>query len=151
MRTQRRRVRRRQDAVFLAIDSGTLLLRMRTPQKKNQGTISAGQERHHPVCESLPAFLLMRRWLIPLDREHAVEEQYPSFGPGAQVTVARNLEADIGGELLIDVLQRRRDLHATVHRKAETVRLPRVVVRVLPKNHDANLAGRHGLQGRKDL
>ena len=47
----------------------------------------------------------------------------------------RGGDAEVGGELLVDVGQRRRHGHAVAHREAQPVGLVRAVVRVLPEDH----------------
>ena len=57
-----------------------------------------------------------------------------------QIAVRGHLKAgDIFGQFFINVLQRGRNLHIGAHRKRQTVRLPFVVIWVLPQHHHFHL------------
>ena len=68
-------------------------------------------------------------------RQYRIEQQHALLRPGLQAAMIRWLNAQVVLDFLEDIHQRRRNLHAGAHRKAQTVGLTRAMVGVLPQDH----------------
>ncbi|PAV66679.1 hypothetical protein WR25_01824 [Diploscapter pachys] len=155
IRRQRRRVRRSQHQMPPAVrhvgDERRLLLRMRAPQQEHDRLRLGRNRADHRIGERLPPPAGMRRGASVLDGQHAVEQQHARPRPALQMPVARRGNAQIVVQFLEDVAQRRRHLHPRLHRKAQAMRLPRPMVRVLPQDHDLHRIERRQLQRPKPV
>src|SRR3546814_15683565 len=87
------------------------------------------------VGEAFPAFALMRTGQPGLYREHRVEQQHALPCPWQQAAVVGRRDAQIALNLGKDIAQRGRYRHSRWYRKAQSVRLPRPVVRVLTEDN----------------
>ena len=88
----------------------------------------------------------MTRWLPVFYRQAGIEQQHASLGPHLQRTIVRNGLIQVTLQLLEDVAQGGRDLHARRHRERQTLRLVGPVVRVLTQNDHFDLRQRRELQ-----
>ena len=110
------------------------LLGVSSPQQENYGLFALIEKLYHPVREYLPAHALVGISLSLPNSQNSVHKQNAAVSPLFQVPVGRGRYTQIGVQLLINVLERRRDSRAFLNRKAKPVSLTRSVVRILPDN-----------------
>ena len=83
----------------------------------------------------------MRRRLVRAHGQHGVEQQHALFGPAVEIARSGNGRARIVVHLLEYVDQRGRERHAVADRKAQSVGLPRPVIRVLSDDDHFQIIG----------
>ncbi len=71
-----------------------------------------------------------------LHAQAAVEQENALPRPGGQIAAFWRRHTAVCLQLRQDIAQRRRQLHARLHGKGQPVGLPRLVIRVLPQDHD---------------
>ncbi len=132
-------MRRLQNQVAGSVDERRLAAGKIAPQHKYQPAALQRQLADGLVGEILPANLLVAARLVVLDREHGIEQQHPLCRPAAQVAMRSRRDAQVLLQLLIYILQRRRNAAAARNRKTEPHSLPRIVVGILPQNDHFDL------------
>ncbi len=109
----------------------------RCPPQDEHNRVRLGIDRaQHLVGERLPTLALVRGGMRGPYRQRGVEQEHALARPALQVAVTWWRDADVCGQLLVDVRQRRRHRHITLHRETQAVRLPWAVVRILPEHDD---------------
>ena len=124
--------------------------------------ITAPEEEYEPLSllrertdggigELLPPVVLVRAGGMGAHRERGVEQQHPLVCPTAEVsTGGGDGKTEVVVYLLDDIDQRWRHTHTVGDREAQSLRLPRLVVGVLPKDDDFHLVERRAVEGGKD-
>ncbi|MPM48974.1 hypothetical protein SDC9_95701 [bioreactor metagenome] len=144
---QRRRMGRLQHRVTIFIDQCPLALRRSAPQDENHSMVQPVHRADHRVGERFPAEITVGIRGMSPHRKHCVQQQHALPRPSAQIAALRLPQpAEIVGQLLIDIAQARRQLHAVRHRKCQPVRLTVVMIGVLPQNHHPLRIRRRQLQ-----
>lgn len=92
--------------------------------------------------ELLPAFFAMRMSLVSTDRQDRVQQKDSLSRPGFKAASFRRGNIKITLKLFENVSQRRRQPDSRLHRKTQAMCLSGIVIRVLPKNDNANLVQR---------
>ena len=101
MRGQRRWVRRFQHAVLPPVDKGRFLLRVTTPEHKNEMTALLIQDRDYPVGGALPPFALMR------GRLHVTIEDIEAVAPAVlRHRIIPNFNADAEGITVEQIVEK---------------------------------------------
>ena len=131
--------------------SASLPASRRAPEDEDDALLLVVDRAQHLVGEDLPALALVRRRPGLADRQRRVEQQHTLARPVVEASVAGRRDAQVGLELLEDVLQRRRRWYPPAHREAQAVRLPGAVVRVLAQDHGLDLGVRGQVQRGEDL
>lgn len=121
-RSQRRNARR-------------LALRMAAPQDEDARRIALRHRRHAGIGNRLPAALCMAARLPCFHRQRVVQKQHALPRPAFQIARSRRRNAAIGLKLFVNIPERGRQRYPIGHRKAQAMRLPRPVIRVLPQDH----------------
>ena len=103
------------------------------------------------IGERLPAPVLVRAGLMGADSQRRVEQQYALVCPAQQVAARGHRLAEVALDFLEDIQKRRRVRHTVLHREAESMRLPRFVIRVLPEDDDLHLVERTVGKGVEDI
>ena len=83
--------------------------------------------------------------------ERGVEQEHTLVGPSAQTAGSGDGYAEIGVQLLEDVLQRRRWGNAVAHGETESFGLSGTVIRILAEEHDFDVGERTTIEGGKDF
>ena len=133
------------------IDQLLFLLRGLAPEHKDNGLSPVTDVANNLIRKPLPPTFAMRVCFVRPNRQHGVQHQHALLRPTRQIAVRRNLAAGIVSEFTIDILQRRRQRHVSLHREAKPVSLPRAVVGILPQQEHLDLVRRRRLQGGEDL
>lgn len=137
--------------VLFGIDKRALLLGVTAPQDEDEAGALAVQYIDDRVGELLPPFVLMTPRLGRLHRKRRVQQQHTLLGPTLQMAMVRRFNSQILLQFLKNILQRRRNIHARLHRKTQTVRLLSAMVRVLTENHHFHFIERRMIERRKEL
>ncbi len=96
----------------------------------------------HVGGEYLPPELAVRIRRMLAHGERRVQKQHASARPRREVPARRDGATRVGRELFEDIAKTRRDLLPLGHRERKPHRLPRTMVRVLPKHDRAHVLGR---------
>ena len=95
---------------------------------------------------------LMRSRLMCPHCQRGVEKQNSLIRPSSQIpTSQRYVKSQVAVYLLDDIHQRRRHLHSLRDTEAESMRLPRLMIRVLSQNHHLHLVERGAVEGGEDV
>mmetsp|Transcript_33814 Transcript_33814/g.70286 ORF Transcript_33814/g.70286 Transcript_33814/m.70286 type:complete len:219 (+) Transcript_33814:379-1035(+) len=152
--------------VLLGINGavGNLFRGRVAPQKKDQaailGIICIAMQRqqgfNYGIGKFFPSLFGMTMGLSLPYGQDRVEQQDALFGPMFQITVlttGRVLQKDQSFilQFLQYIAQGGRYPDSTTHRKGQSVRLPRAVVRVLPQNDHSDLIHGTCIECRKDF
>lgn len=97
---------------------------------------------NHGIGKRLPSPALMASGCMGTHRERGIQQQHPLFGPSSEVSRSRDRPSQILFYLPENILQRRWKRHAVVHREAESVSLPILMIRVLTNNDHLHLIKR---------
>ena len=124
-----------------------LFLRLRPPEDKGDGLGQPDERCDDPIGELLPSKVFVAVGLAPLHGENRVQKQHTLLRPVGQISVPAGRNSQIRLPLLVDVNQRRRQLHPRAHRESQSVGLPRLVVGVLAQNHRPDLLRRRQGKG----
>src|SRR5690349_15880784 len=84
---QRRRMRRLEHEVALAIDQASFLLRVAPPEQEHEAVAFAVERIDAAVREAFPTLVLMGAGEAMLDREHGIEQQHALFRPRHEAAV----------------------------------------------------------------
>ena len=103
------------------------------------------------IGELLPSAPLMRACQMSPDGKGGVKQQHALLGPSGQVTRHRDVGSHVVFDFLIYIDQRRRNLHAVRHRERQSLRLPRLMIRVLPENDHFELVERAEVESPEDV
>src|SRR5690606_2729555 len=148
---KRRGMRTLQHQMPAPVDKGALLLRIRAPEKKDNIFPLFLQCGDCGVGETLPAAALMGAGARLLDGEDGIQQQNALPRPWKQMSVRRARQAEIAVQFLIDVAKRGRDCNAGRYREAETVRLSRPVIGILPDDDEFDRLERRRIKGGEDV
>ena len=95
--------------VWRPVSTSAFFLRADAPHRMNTTRSGlAATAPDHLVGEGLPALALVRRGRVGAHGEGGVEQQHALVRPGVEAAVVGGVDAEIGLELLEDVLERRR-------------------------------------------
>ncbi len=122
----------------LPIDHGCFPTGCTSPQHEDQTASPGIQHFDDPIGELLPPLLPMAVGLMSPHREHGIQQQDALIRPMGEVAMLRNRHTERRVQLLVDVLQRRRNPDPTTDGKAQPVGLTGAVVGVLAQDDDAN-------------
>ena len=134
----------------LAVDELLLGARIAAPENEHEVLALGAERADGGIGELLPAVTLMTRRLMRTHRERCVQQEHALLSPARQVARRRDRLSEVELYLLEDVLKRRRKRHACRHREAQTLRLTRLVVRVLTDNHHLHRVERTEVEGVED-
>lgn len=147
---QRGRMRRTQDEVARGVYQLRLALRVAAPEYEHDVVSVGRQLAYYGVGKLLPTPLLVAAGHMRAHRQRGIEQQHALLCPAHEVSAAWHGHAEVALYLLEYVDKRRRKRHAIVHREAQPVGLPRLMVRVLAYYHNLNLAERAKVEGVED-
>ncbi len=105
-----------------------------SPQQENYRFFTLIKKLYHPVCKYLPAHTPVGICLSLAYCQHRVHKQNTAVRPLFQISVGSRRYSKIGVQLLVNVLERRRNSRPFLHRKAKSVSLTRSVIGILPDN-----------------
>ncbi len=91
------------------------------------------------VRKLLPALPLVGIGLVGAYSEDRIQHQYALLSPFHQIAVVGDPTAQVIVEFLINIHQRGGRLYLWLYRKAEAMRLPGIVVRILPQDQHLDL------------
>ena len=131
---QRRGMYRREYQMTVAVDESTFLLRVGAPEDEHQVFTLFGQGADGCIGKFFPALALVRTRLVGSHCQGGVQQQYSLFGPAGQVACGGDGQPQVALNLLEDVLQRRREGDAVVHREAEAMGLSRSMIGILSQD-----------------
>ena len=138
-----------------AIEQGAQALRVLPPQDGDQRRLPAlvplDQRSDRRLRHRLPALVPVRARLARCDGEDPVEQQHALVGPAGEIAVSRRGDADVRGQLAVDVAQRARqraDLTVDGERQADGVARRRI--RVLADDQHLD-AGEGALERAQDI
>ena len=103
------------------------------------------------VGKPRPAAVFVRIGLVRAHGQGRVQQQHALFGPLGKIARAWQGAAQLVVQFFEDIYERRGHGHALLHRKAQPVRLPLVVVGVLPQDHRLHLRERGQLEAVVDV
>ena len=127
-------------------------LRRSAPEEVHNRTILGIYCLNDRISELLPASSLMGIRLVRAHSEDGVEQKHSLICPFFQITVIRNVTAQIIMQFLINVLQGRRDLLLLrQHGERKTMCLIYIVIGVLSQQEHFYLAKRRKMKGIKDI
>jgi len=144
-------MRRSDHDVLGRVDELSFLLGVAAPQKKHDRIGSGVDGFQHGIGEGLPALAGVRCRHTASHREHGVQEQHAPIRPRQQMAVIRRRNAEVIRQFLVNVPQRRGQLHSGSHAEGQAVPLSRRRVRVLAKQHDAETGPRGRGEGVVDV
>ena len=121
-----------QNEILLRVGDGAFLLGVTAPEHVDDALPAHGDGADDGVGEGLPALSGVRGRFVGPHGEHRVEQQYALLGPAVEVARERHGYARVVGDLLENVLERRRKGYAVGHGETEAVGLSGSVVGVLP-------------------
>mgnify|MGYP006916595373 CR=1 FL=1 len=139
---ERRGVRAFEDEVFFRVDERLLAAGVAAPKQKDEMLLLLAQNLNDAVREPAPAAVCVGICLMLAHGERRVHEEHALVRPLGEIARPGRVEAQVAFELLEDIFERRRFFNAFLHRKAQPVRLPRLVVGVLPQQHRLDLLKR---------
>lgn len=142
-----------QHEVPLVRDQSLLRLRIRAPKDEDHGFFSLVQQLDDSVCENLPALAAVRSCLVLTHSKTGIQKQYALLRPGDQTAVVlrRRQDPEVIMKLLEDIHQRRRLLHALLHRKSESVCLSLFMIGILAQDHRFHILIRRQFQRIKNI
>ena len=129
---------------------GGFFLRLCAPEHERHRLRKLRQRGDRRVGEALPAETAVAVGPALLHGQDGVQKKHALLRPAGQAARGER-RAHVRGKLLSDVHERRRHPHAVAHRKRKPVRLPRLVIRVLPQNDGAHALRRRQPEGGKDV
>ena len=127
-----RRVGRSKHQVATAVDECPLLLCISSPQKKYQIFTPLSQAAYGGIGKLFPPLTLVGTCLMGTYRECGIEQQHSLLCPTGEIARKGERHTQIILQFLEDIDQRGRELYPIVDREAESVRLPRTMIGVLP-------------------
>ena len=119
--------------VLVSVDERLFRARVPAPEDKHDVLFFIAYQLDDAVGEPRPAAVLVRVGAVRAHGQRGVEEQNALLCPLGQVARFGDFAPDVVAQFLKDVDERRGRLNALLHRKAQSVRLPHVVVGVLPQ------------------
>ena len=144
---QRRRVHRLQNQVLERVNQGLLGDGVVAPKDEDEVLSSFRKGADSRVCELFPAVARVRGGLAGTHRQRGVEEQHPFPRPFLKIARPRHRHAEVGIQLLEDILQTGRKRHAIRYGERKPVRLTRTMIWVLTQNHDLHFVERREVEG----
>ncbi len=142
---------RRQDQVLRIVQHRLFPLRRSSPEDKHDRAVLTVEHCDRGVRELLPSDPPVGVRLMGAHCQDSVQHENSLLRPLCKTSVIRDRTAQIIMELLINIHERRRDLHSLLHRKAEPVCLPVVVIGILSEDHDLHILQRSQMEGVKDI
>lgn len=128
---QWRRVRRCQHQMPRTVDESPFLDGIRPPKKEHEVFAFTRQMCDNGIGKCFPTAALMRSGHMGTHRKRCVQQQHALTRPARQVAALRYFSTYVTLDFLENIEQRRRKSHSVVHRKAQSVRLIDVMIRVL--------------------
>ena len=86
------------------------------------------------IGKLLPPFMLMRTGLMGPDGERRIQQEDTLPAPPLQVTRCWNRPAQVITDLLVDIDERRGNIHSVVDRETQSIGLARFVIGILTYN-----------------
>ena len=120
-----------QHQMFWIVDHLFFALCGTSPEDEDHRAVLPGEHFDCRVRELLPADFLVGICLMRTHSQHRVQHQNTLPCPFFEIAVVRDVASQIVFEFLINVDQGRRNVYFRFYRKAESVCLSRLVVRVL--------------------
>lgn len=121
------------------VDELLLLAGISPPQHKDDPLWLQVDHTNDLIGKGLPTLVAMRRRLVCPHGEHGVQQQNSLAGPSVKVAMIRRRHPKIGFEFLVNVSQRRRDLHPTANRETQAMGLAGPVIGVLTEDQHLGL------------
>ena len=121
------------------VDEGLLPSCRGAPQNEDHRAVLLREHADRRVGEFLPADISVGIRLMRPDRQHRVEKKDALLRPFCEIPMVGNRAAQIRIQILINIDQRRGNADPLVHRKTQTVRLSRSVIRILTEDHGADI------------
>lgn len=149
---KRRRMWRFENEMLRPVDERSLLSGIAAPQQKDDTATIIRKSLDGRIRKSLPPPILMRAGKMGTYREGGVEQQHALVGPPDKVSRSgRDGGTHIRIDFFDDIDKRRRHLDSLRNRKAESVGLTRLMIRILSQYHDLDLVKRSMVKCRKDI
>ena len=139
---QGRRMHRFQHEVARLVNHISLSPCKASPQHIDDMVTLRGKRMNGCIGECLPSQRGMAVGKMCPHRECGIEQQHPLLRPSGKVSRLGNRTAQGIVYLLEDVLQRRRERHPVLHREAQSMRLSRLMIRVLADDYHLHLLKR---------
>ena len=114
-----------------AVYDGSFFLGITSPKYEYKAVTVSVEFTDCSIGKLFPTLSLMRTGLTGTDRQSGVQKQHTLLRPTRQVAAYRNRFAQVIAYLLENITERGRKRHAVVYRKAQAVRLTRLVIRIL--------------------
>ena len=144
-------MRRFDDHVTGGVDERRFPARCRTPQQEHHRAGLGGDRGDDVVGERLPAATLMRSRGSLAHGESGVQQQHSLTCPMLEVAVRRDGATEVVAQFLVHVAQRRWHGNTASHGEAQTVGLPRAVIRILTENDHSRVGQRGEIEGGEHL
>ncbi len=140
-----------QHKVTVAVDDGTLALRVGSPQHEDEILPLFGERLDDGVRERLPAASLMTAGVSRIHGERRIQEQHTLIRPRREVAVTiEKRRLVLGFQFLVDVDKRRGYGDAGLDGEAESMRLIGTMIGILPENDDLHLVERRAVERLED-
>ncbi len=114
----------------------------RTPQEEHHIFALARNGADNGIRKYFPTLSAVTESLMCTHREAGVQEEHALLCPTRQVATCGDGSSRLCLHLLHNIAQRWRKGDSVLHREAKSMRLPHIVVRVLPQNHNAHIRQR---------
>lgn len=121
-----------------------------SPKHKHQVLALLRELFYYCVGKKLPADSFVRTGLVFFNSEHGVEQEDAVLGPGAQVAVVGNRNAQVGVEFFVNVLQGGGNAHTFGRRKRQAHGFAGIVVGVLPQDDNFDFVEGRAVKGVKN-
>ena len=106
---------------------------------------------NHGIGEMLPPLILMGIGLVGPYRQDRIEKQHSLISPLLQISVIRDRASKVIVKLFVNVLKGGRGLLARQDRKAQSMGLIHIMIRILSKYHDPNPGQGRIMEGIKNI
>lgn len=137
--------------VLGAVDDGALFLCVAAPEQEHEMFFLVGEGFDSGVCEGFPALVLVRPCLVSFYGESCIEKKNTLLREIGEVTCFWHVASNVANDFFVDIQKRWRNINAVLNGKGEAVGLAWAMVRVLPKNDDANFVEGRLCEGFKNL
>ena len=128
---QRARMRCGEYKMLRVIEHRSLLLCTLAPEHVNNRPVKTVKGSYRCIRELFPSLAPMGLCHMCSYREYRVEQHHALISPFYEISVVRDVAAQIVVKFLIYVLQTRWYCHMRRYRKAQTVSLSRLMIRIL--------------------
>jgi len=136
MSREGRGVRCFEDDMFFCIDERFLFLSVTSPEEEDKEITFFRKGMNDRVSKRLPSLPSMWHRLSSADSERCVQEENALLSPTGEITIFWTWDAEISLDFLKYIHEWWRISDSLLHRKRETVCLPRTMIRILPEYDD---------------